>query len=255
MSGEGGEVQLPGQLHFNINNKAALTQIAQNDYACGSWYTEALAGSGKINPAKPVLLELLSLIVSDADTSALEKTLAKAPQLMLNLLKLVNSVGMGGASQARSIRQAITLLGRRQLQRWLQLLLYAEQYGDDAITPPILIAAALRGKRLALWSDNGWLPGVDSDEAFLCGMLSLLDRLFGEPLVQLIDPLPLAPSLRSALLDGEGVLGHALLQLCALEAAQADTSTMSPMASDPTRWIHSEIKAIAWVRRLVSESF
>lgn len=242
-----------GRLHFQLQNASDIKQLSPLDMACGIWYTAANSNH-TANPSKPVLLELLSLIVSDAETSALETTLAKAPQLMLNLLKLVNSVGMGNTTPARSIRQAITMLGRRQLQRWLQLLLYAEQYGDDDATPAILIAAAMRGKRLALWAEHGWLGSTSADEAFLCGMLSLLDRLFGEPLDQLLAPLPLEANLRAALLTGEGTLGHALKQLAALEAGDVHHPVLKPLLAKQASWINTDLKAITWVQRLICES-
>ncbi|WP_051534544.1 HDOD domain-containing protein [Deefgea rivuli] len=240
------------RLHFQLQHSSDFTALNPLDVACGPWYTEASPTANAANPSKPVLLELLSLIVSDAETSALEMTLAKAPQLMFNLLKLVNSVSMGSAAPARSIRQAITLLGRRQLQRWLQLLLYAEQYGEA--TPAILIAAALRGKRLALWAEHGWLGNTNQDEAFLCGMLSLLDRLFAEPLTELMALLPLDLHLRSALLSGEGVLGLALKQLTALEAGERHNPLIAPLLAKQAAWVNCELKAIAWAHRLICES-
>ncbi|WP_288842046.1 HDOD domain-containing protein [uncultured Deefgea sp.] len=242
-----------GHLYFNVQHTADLNQLNANDAVCGPWFTEASSHSSTSNPSRPVLLEVLSLIVSDAEISQLETALAKAPQLMLNLLRLVNSVGMGSATPARSIRQAITLLGRRQLQRWLQLLIYAEQYGENS-KPALLIAAALRGKRMAQWAEHGWLGNTPADEAFLCGMLSLLDRLFGEPLQQLLAPLPLDENLRAALIDGDGVLGAALTQLGALEAGDAQHALLSPLLAKQQAWVNSEIQAIAWVHRLVRES-
>ncbi|QZA76802.1 HDOD domain-containing protein [Deefgea tanakiae] len=243
-----------GRLHFQIQQASDFKKLNNLDMACGDWYTVASTSTHAVNPSKPVLLELLSLIVSDAETTSLETTLTKAPQLMLNLLKLVNSVGMGNATPARSIRQAITILGRRQLQRWLQLLLYAEQYGEDDKRPVILIAAAMRGKRLALWAEQGWLGSTSADEAFLCGMLSLLDRLFGEPLAQLLAPLPLDHHLRAALLSSEGILGQALKQLTALEAGEHQNPILKPLLAKQASWINTDLKAITWVHRLISES-
>ncbi|QKJ66747.1 HDOD domain-containing protein [Deefgea piscis] len=242
-----------GHLHFKVQHTADLSHLSQHDLACGPWFTEAADPSSTSNPSRPVLLEVLSLIVSDAEIAQLETALAKAPQLMLNLLRLVNSVGMGSATPARSIRQAITLLGRRQLQRWLQLLIYAEQYGDSG-KPALLIAAALRGKRMAQWAEHGWLGNIQADEAFLCGMLSLLDRLFGEPLQQLLAPLPLDEHLRSALIAGDGILGAALVQLTALEAGDTEHPLIAPLLAKQKTWLNSEIQAIAWVHRLVRES-
>ncbi|MGL4997359.1 MAG: hypothetical protein ACRC6G_14440, partial [Deefgea sp.] len=114
--------------------------------------------------------------------------------------------------------------------------------------------AAMRGKRLALWAEQGWLGNTNPDEAFMCGMLSLLDRLFGEPLDQLLAPLPLEQQLRAALLAGEGVLGQALNQLTALEAGDTRNPILKPLLAKQASWINTDLKAIAWVHRLICES-
>jgi len=231
-----------------VSTLAEMASLPANILACGAWFTAPLARTTP-NPSQPVLLELLSLIVRDADTVDLEKVFAKAPQLTVSLLRLVNSVSMGGHRHTESIHQAIALLGRRQLQRWLQLLLYAEQYGPHEQLPPLFVAAALRAKRMEQWVRAGWLEGVSADTAFMAGMLSLLDRLFGQPQEKLLGPLPLAPEIRSGLLQGEGEIGLALRWLALAE--QGDLSALQEQirnrVSDLERWMLAEVNAMGWV--------
>lgn len=199
------------------------------------------------HPSQPALMQILALVVADAETHELEEAFALAPTLTHSLLKLVNSVGIGSRVDITSIRHAITVLGRRQLQRWLQLLLYAEQFGNDGENAALMTGAALRAKRLENWAQQGWLS-QPADSAFLVGMLSLLDRLFGQPLAELLGELPLPPALRQALLAQEGELGRALHCVITLESGKA-TELPSPRIT-PRSWLESEISAFDWARQI-----
>ncbi len=141
------------------------------------------------------------------------------------------------------------MLGRRQLRRWLQLLLYAEQYVPDGGVPPLLLLVALRARRLESWAAAGWIGSVSADAAFLAGMLSCLDVLFGEPLPALLNDLPLDPVLLRALLDGEGELGLALQRVAQLEAADLSVLAHWP-AAHTLEWRHTEVATLAWVYQL-----
>ena len=110
-----------------------------------------------------------------------------------------------------SLRHAIAMLGRRQLQRWLQLLLFTQRAEGASPGQPLLTLAATRGKCMELMMGS-IVPGNrgQADQAFMVGVLSLLDALFGAPLPELLRELNLADPVRAALLDGEGVLGRLL---------------------------------------------
>ncbi|KPC49332.1 HDOD domain-containing protein [Amantichitinum ursilacus] len=224
--------------------------LPQDVWCTGPWpRTGQATQTASRNPAQPVLLQLLSLIVSDADTEELEAVFARSPQLVLRLLRLVNSVAVSGTRKAQSLHQAIAVLGRRQLRRWLQLLLYAEQYVPDGGVPPLLLLVALRARRLESWAAAGWLGGVSADAAFLAGMLSCLDVLFGEPLPALLGDLPLDPLLMRALLEGAGELGAALARMPQLEAADL-TALAQWSAAHSVEWRHTEVATLAWVSQL-----
>ncbi|MFC7418631.1 HDOD domain-containing protein [Iodobacter arcticus] len=228
------------------------SQLPPKVWLSGTWLLAPQKPDSRPNPSKPVLLELLGLITSDAETPAIESVIAKAPQLVFSLLRLVNSVAVGGGAHAESLRQAIAILGRRQLQRWLQLLLYAEQFGADSGTPPLLLLAALRAKRLEAWAGSDALPAIKADAAFMAGMLSLLDRLFGQPLAEILGPLPLSPELSAGLLTGEGPLGNAIRALAAIEAG--DNPLLASLLPDTcsATWIQTEVNACHWVRKLLA---
>jgi len=83
------------------------------------------------------------------------------------------------------------VLGRRQLQRWIQLLLYT--VGDAASqNSPLLQLAASRGRLMELLA-KAQRPGSGDyhERAFMVGILSLLDALLGLPMTEILSQLSL----------------------------------------------------------------
>ncbi|WP_159667235.1 EAL and HDOD domain-containing protein [Andreprevotia sp. IGB-42] len=235
-----------------VHNLSIFAALPAGAWCSGAWPTVASARGSKPQPTQPVLLELLGLIARDADSQDLEAVFAKAPQLTISMLRLVNSVAISGTVKAGSLRQAITLLGRRQLQRWLQLLMYAEQFGPGETVPPLLVVAALRARRLEAWAGQGWLGDCPPDSAFFTGMLSCLDCLFGVPLAELIKPLPLPDAVTRALINYEGELGQALYRICRFEHGITEDFDDWPGNAGWRNWLAGEVAAVAWTRQLFS---
>jgi EAL and modified HD-GYP domain-containing signal transduction protein len=103
------------------------------------------------------------------------------------------------------------MLGRRQLQRWLQLLLYARSQQDGAGNPLLPLAAIRAAQMEALCR----LQGGDrerQDMAFVVGVFALLDELLGMPMPAIVAALNLDGDVVSALLERSGPFG-ALLAL------------------------------------------
>ena len=164
----------------------------------------------KLDHSQLSLMKLMGLLLGDADTNELEKALKPEPGLTVNLLRMTNSVGCGSSEKITSLRHAITVLGRRQLQRWLQLLLFAggKQAGSSN---PLLMLAATRGRLMELIA-NTLRPNDTpfADQAFMAGIMSLMPALVGQPISEIVTPLGLNASLHEAVCDGTGLLGDML---------------------------------------------
>lgn len=170
-----------------------------------------LIAGKKLGRSSLALVKLIGLLMEDAETTALETTFKQEPALTLNLLRLVNSVASGLSVRVGSVRHAITLMGRQKLLRWLQLLLYCQDGGPDSPPSPLLLTAATRGRLLELVQLRLAPRQRDAaDRAFMTGILSLLPAALDTPMDELIAPLPLAPDVRQALLEGKGDLGRLL---------------------------------------------
>ncbi|MBL8226427.1 MAG: EAL domain-containing protein [Chromatiales bacterium] len=207
----------------------------------------------RADPDKTLLLKLLQLVLNDADNDEIVSLLKHSPELIYKLLRLVNSVSMGLRSPVQSLAHALVVLGRRQLQRWVQVLLFAH-HGAGDFPSPLLTMAATRGRLMELLSEQAGFDGVGRDRAFMTGLLSLLDALLGEALADVIAPLGLPDEVVSALLHRQGRLGDRLRLVEALEAgddgeatALLDANRTCAVAELPAL----QVAAMAWANDIV----
>jgi EAL and modified HD-GYP domain-containing signal transduction protein len=201
------------------------------------------------------LLRLLGLLMEDADTVELEKAFKLEPGLTVNLMRLTNSVGSGVTTQITSLRHAITVLGRRQLQRWLQLLLYTNPQGSTAAPfNPLLQMAATRGRLMELLADPIQPKNREfADHAFMVGIMSLMPALLEVAIEEILGQLPVAERVKEALLERTGPLGQLLLLAQSTEAADTDTGGRA-LAALPTVTAQQVsaclAQALAWANHL-----
>jgi hypothetical protein len=166
--------------------------------------------------SRALALQLAQLVAADAHTHDIEALLRKDPTLSYHLLRLVNSLGIGAGRKISSFSQAILILGRQQLRRWVNLMLFAARQGDPR-SAMLLARVAVRGRLLELLTRALGQDKAAQDQAFIAGMFSLLGVLFGMPLAEVLAPLSISEPVQEALLEGNGELGS-LLRLC--EAAE-----------------------------------
>ena len=184
---------------------------------------ETLSGKGTADTSKIVLLRILTLMLSDAENTKIVEAFKEHPTLAYNLMRMVNSVGTGLTTKIRSLNHGLIVMGRRPLQRWVQLLLYASGKEGGAVSP-LMQLAATRGKLMELVAQQMRPHDLDyADRAFMVGMLSLLDILMDEPLSAILARMNMQEDVEAALLERGGELGE-LLVLCEnLEAGDIAT--------------------------------
>ena len=179
----------------------------------GDWYMKAPPkATGAQAASRALSLQLAQLIAADAHTNDIETLLRKDPTLSYHLLRLVNSLGMGAGRRITSFSQAILILGREQLRRWVNLMLFAARQGDVR-SGMLLARVAVRGRMLEQLTKARGLDKHAQDQAFITGMFSLLGVLFGMPLTDVLAPLSMSDAVSDALLGYQGELGL-MLRLC-----------------------------------------
>ncbi|MDR2186823.1 MAG: HDOD domain-containing protein [Azonexus sp.] len=209
---------------------------------------------GRADTTRLKLLQLLALIAEDADNPALEAIFRQESKLSYSLLRLVNSAAMARATPITGFSQAIHLLGRRQLQRWLQLLLYADLNSNDPPNP-LLQKAAARGQLmelLALEAEPAPVMENLGDAAFIVGAFSLLDILLNMPLPEIMRQLPLAQEITAALTEKAGPLGGLLRAIHAAEMRDLETAAreLDKQGILPKQFLEAQLAALSWAVRI-----
>lgn len=220
------------------------------DFFQGFFFARPVIVEGrKLGLPQIALLRLLNLLLQDADTEVVVEEFKRHPGLSLNLLRIANAAATTRAARVHSIAQAIVLVGRRQLRRWVQLLLYTDA-GPAAIANPLLQLAATRGRLMESVADALW-PGATerADLAFMVGILSLMPAVFGVSFEDILPALPLPDEARDALLAREGLLGDLLVRIQALELDPMDDSAL-PQDLTPDAFSRKLVEAMSWANRI-----
>lgn len=148
-----------------------------------------------------VIVELIHRVDREESIDRLEQTLRRDPTLAFKLLRYINSPAFGLRVEIASFAHAIMMLGHRKLKRWLALLLATAT--QDANLKPVMFAAVRRG---LLMEELGRSAGDDEmrSEMFICGVFSLLDRMFNQPFADLLKTIPVPERVAQALVGGSG---------------------------------------------------
>lgn len=244
-----------------LAEKVESQEIARNCIALnfqmlqGFYFAKPEIISGKrIDPSKLALLKLLLLVVKDSDVTEIENELKYQPGLSYNLLRMVNSAASGLPRTINSIKRAIMILGRKQLQRWIQILLYAAKQKDGSASDALMQTATVRGKLLEFIAIADRPHDKNhQDRAFMVGTLSLLDTLLGIEMSELVSSLSIQKDMSEALLNRRGYLGRQLELIEAHEKGEFEK--VSSMLAELgflslSEFTRMELEAAAWANRI-----
>ncbi|KNZ34370.1 MAG: histidine kinase [Methylibium sp. NZG] len=176
---------------------------------------ETATGSMKAQTDLSVIMQLIQQVDAEEAVEKMENTLKRDPALAFKLIKLINSAAFGMTVEISSLRHAIMLLGFKRFKRWLAVLLATAS--KDASLKPMMFAAVRRGmlmEELARGSGDDEMRG----EMFICGVFSLLDRMFRQTFAQLLSAIPVPERVFEALVHERGPFQPYLALVNALEA-------------------------------------
>jgi EAL and modified HD-GYP domain-containing signal transduction protein len=222
------------------------------DYFQGYYFAKPVVISGrKLTPSQLAITELMKLVTSDAENIEIERAVKRDVTLALNLLRLVNTPAVGMRQRIDSVSQALIVLGRRQLQRWLQIMLYADPGQRGHSASPLLMLATTRGRLLELLAQR-LRPSQRNvaDIAFTVGIMSLMDALFGIPMSEIVTQIPVIDEVAQALVHRSGFFGELLRLAESIEQMEEPEDMVMPtlkqLAISSEELVEFEVAAFAW---------
>lgn len=251
-----------GRLLMAVNtpDKATLDNFLLLGFTAfqGHWPMDLVA-AGSLTPRQKTLLRLITLIMGEGEAPEIEACLQQDDELVKTLLDMVNTPAYGLSQEVESLSQAIMLLGRRQLQRWIQVLMYTEAGRPAGYLSPILIQASARAQLMeSLSTLRHPEQTVRAESAFTTGILSIMDQLFNGTMKDLLAQVNVDVPIRDALLRREGALG-ADLRLATLifpsdrdvaedpapllQALDMRTEQINPLIQQAFVWAHGITRA------------
>ncbi|MES2296627.1 MAG: HDOD domain-containing protein [Pseudomonadota bacterium] len=203
-----------------------------------------------MNPAQTIILQLMQMVQQNEDIPKLENVLKRDPALSYKLLRFINSAGFGVGREIQSLRQAITMLGYAPMYRWLTLLLATAS--TSGFSPVLMETAVVRGRLAELLGQKA-LPRGEGENLFVTGMFSLLDRLLGLPMQEVLDTIQLPDEVVKALLTRGGMYGP---YLALSEACELNSDLVASLAASlniaPVDVNKAHLSALAWAQNVTT---
>jgi EAL and modified HD-GYP domain-containing signal transduction protein len=175
----------------------------------------------------------------------LETLIKPDPALCFRVLRTVNSAAFGLRTEVESLQQALVMLGRDAVCRWVSVWAMSSLAGNSH--SELLLTSIVRARLCELLA-AGIGDETKASEGFLLGMCSVLDAILEAPMDAIVTQLPLDESVRAALLGDDNPARRLLDCVVAYErgdwqtwqalAARAgvDPPAFAPAAADALRW-------------------
>lgn len=220
----------------------------------GSYLTHRENWGGRdLPPTGLRILDLLNRLRRDAEVHELAEGLKHDPALPYRLLRYLNSAGSGLTQKINSIEQAMVILGRQKLYRWLLMLLYSS--GD---APPNADALLETGLIRARFMEIVAGPKVRPDQrdiVFVTGLFSLLDMVLRVPMAKALSAVQLHDAIPAALIKREGPLAPWLNLAIACEGSDAELEAAAAQCGVETQDVLlAWHQAMSWAQLLNQEA-
>ncbi|SCK60148.1 EAL and modified HD-GYP domain-containing signal transduction protein [Variovorax sp. HW608] len=178
---------------------------------------------GELQPESILIVRLMQMLKRNENVRSIEAALKRDVALTYRLLRHINSPAIGVGVEVTSLRHAVAMLGYQPLFRWLSLLLATSNRASSHF---MMKRAIMRGRFVELMG-QGMLPASESDNLFVVGMFSLIDRLLGVPMKEVLEKVQLTESVQQAILSREGVYAPFLSLVEACETDNGDAPRLA----------------------------
>lgn len=169
--------------------------------------------------------------------------------LSLKLLKLANSVYYGTRYEIKSILHALSFIGATELYQWISIMMLKDYTNIE--NAELIKLSLIRAKFMELLSQD-LHPKDNANDYFFTGMFSFIDVLLNQSMEKVLGGLPLAATVKQALLGEDNAQRKLLKCVVAYETASMDEPETQEIASTigSKKFMSLYIDSIKWVKNL-----
>jgi hypothetical protein len=214
---------LAGQMYEGVASRALMELCLDhsNALALAGWPSEDVLYGLRHHPQQPshaVIFKLMKAIDAEQSLETFEDIMGEDPLLAYRFMVYTNSAALGLRTGIDSLRRGLVMMGYGSIKRWLSDQL--PHASTDPNMHPVRETMVMRARLTAHLLD----AGIEHDlrrEIYLCGLLSHIDELLGEPLGTILRRLPLSERIYDATVLNTGPYTGGLQMACALETDDA----------------------------------
>lgn len=166
---------------------------------------------------------MVAVTKDEPDLQEIEQIIAMDAGLSYGVLKMANSAYFALRQRATTIHQALVTLGLGQLKQWIYLLSASNaEHGIDPGAEEFLRISFMRAHFCSELMNYAQDMPISKAEAYLMGMFSTLHHLIDAPLEDILNEIPIAEEIKTALTAHEGRCGELYELVLSYESADWD---------------------------------
>lgn len=137
----------------------------------------------------------------ELDLHGLERLIKVEASVCYRLLRYLNSAAFGLKNEVHSVRHALSMLGDREVRRWIRLV--AAVGAGQQKASDLVLSALVRARFAEMLA-----PKVEHGESdlFFLGLLSLIDAMLEMPMADVLEKVPLDRETKAVLLGQPSIL-------------------------------------------------
>ena len=184
----------------------------------------------------------------EVNLEEIEKIIKVEESLCFKLLRYLNSSLFGFRGRIHSIHHALSLLGEKETRLWVSLAALTSM--GDGKPEELVVTSLVR----AVWCESlaSQMGLVRKADSFLMGLFSLLDAILDQPMETILQQLPIALHIKSALLQDDNTFSEILRLVQAYE--QGDWATCAHLAKtlrlEEEGMAETYLQAVEWAQQV-----
>lgn len=183
----------------------------------------------------------------DIEVTELAKVVSKDPNLATQILKIINSPACALRRNIESLKDAIVYLGLAQVRKWAIMMSMMNNTETNSGTIRLVLTRAKACENYAAEENY-----ANPDKAFLVGLLSGINLLFGIENSVFLAQVSLHPDIKSAILTHQDFLGKVLMDV--LKAEHSIMQIRAAVVSYDMTILAAYLEANEWVEKVLSST-